>query len=45
VLVGGGSDTELSLPYLAFVEAIGNYLDGVDPDCTVSAAAARVFAR
>src|SRR4029453_8371066 len=32
VLGGGCSDTELSLPYLPFVEAIGNYLDGVDPD-------------
>ncbi len=32
VLAGGCSDTELSLPYLPFVEAIGNYLDGADSD-------------
>jgi class 3 adenylate cyclase/tetratricopeptide (TPR) repeat protein len=32
VLGGACSDTELSLPYLPFVEAIGNYLDGMDPD-------------
>ncbi len=32
VLAGGCSDAELSLPYLPFVEAIGNYLDGVDPN-------------
>jgi class 3 adenylate cyclase len=32
VLAGGCSDTELSLPYLPFVEAIGNYLDGTDTD-------------
>jgi class 3 adenylate cyclase len=31
VLAGGCSDTELSLPYLPFVEAIGNYLDDTDP--------------
>ncbi len=30
VLAGGCSDAELALPYLPFVEAIGNYLDDVD---------------
>src|SRR5262249_32775122 len=32
VLAGACSDAELSLPYLPFVEAIGNYLDAADPD-------------
>jgi class 3 adenylate cyclase len=32
VLAGGCSDAELSLPYLPFVEAIGNYVDGLDQD-------------
>ena len=32
VLVGGASDAEISLPYLPFVEAIGNYLDEQDMD-------------
>jgi class 3 adenylate cyclase len=32
VLVGGASDAEVSLPYLPFVEAIGNYLDEQDLD-------------
>ncbi len=32
VLAGGCSDAELTLPYLPFVEAIGNYLDEADPD-------------
>ncbi len=32
VLSGGTSDTEVSLPYLPFVEAIGNYLDEQDLD-------------
>jgi len=32
VLAGGCSDAELSLPYLPFVEAIGNYLDDVDAE-------------
>jgi predicted ATPase/class 3 adenylate cyclase len=30
VLAGGCSDAELTLPYLPFVEAIGNYLDEAD---------------
>jgi predicted ATPase len=30
VLSGGASDAEVSLPYLPFVEAIGNYLDERD---------------
>jgi class 3 adenylate cyclase len=30
VLSGGASDAEVSLPYLPFVEAIGNYLDEQD---------------
>src|SRR5215204_2438904 len=32
VLAGACSDAELTLPYLPFVEAIGNYLDEVDAD-------------
>jgi class 3 adenylate cyclase len=32
VLSGGASDAEVSLPYLPFVEAIGNYLDEQDLD-------------
>ena len=32
VLSGGASDAEVSLPYLPFVEAIGNYLDEQDMD-------------
>jgi len=32
VLVGGATDAEVSLPYLPFVEAIGNYLDEQDID-------------
>lgn len=32
VLAGACSDAELTLPYLPFVEAIGNYLDDADPD-------------
>jgi class 3 adenylate cyclase len=32
VLTGGASDAEVSLPYLPFVEAIGNYLDEQDLD-------------
>ncbi len=32
VLSGGASDAEVTLPYLPFVEAIGNYLDGQDLD-------------
>jgi class 3 adenylate cyclase len=32
VLSGGASDVEISLPYLPFVEAIGNYLDAQDLD-------------
>jgi predicted ATPase/class 3 adenylate cyclase len=32
ILAGGCSDAELSLPYLPFVEAMGNYLDGTDTD-------------
>jgi class 3 adenylate cyclase len=32
VLAGACSDAELSLPYLPFVEAIGNHLDEADPD-------------
>ena len=32
VLSGGASDAEVSLPYLPFVEAIGNYLDEQDHD-------------
>jgi class 3 adenylate cyclase len=32
VLAGGCSDAELTLPYLPFVEAIGNYLDEEDPE-------------
>jgi class 3 adenylate cyclase len=32
VLAGACSDAELTLPYLPFVEAIGNYLDDVDQD-------------
>ena len=32
VLSGGASDAEISLPYLPFVEAIGNYLDEQDLD-------------
>jgi class 3 adenylate cyclase len=32
VLAGGCSDAELALPYLPFVEAIGNYLDDADHD-------------
>jgi class 3 adenylate cyclase len=32
VLSGGASDAEVSLPYLAFVEAIGNYLDEQELD-------------
>jgi class 3 adenylate cyclase len=32
VLSGGASDAEVALPYLPFVEAIGNYLDGQDLD-------------
>jgi len=31
VLWGGCSEAEVSLPYLPFVEAIGNYIDGRDP--------------
>ena len=32
MLSGGASDAEVSLPYLPFVEAIGNYLDEQDHD-------------
>jgi class 3 adenylate cyclase len=32
VLAGACSDAELTLPYLPFVEAIGNYLDDADVD-------------
>jgi class 3 adenylate cyclase len=32
VLAGACSDAELTLPYLPFVEAIGNYLDEADTD-------------
>ena len=32
VLAGACSDAELALPYLPFVEAIGNYLDEADQD-------------
>jgi class 3 adenylate cyclase len=32
VLAGACSDAELTLPYLPFVEAIGNYLDEADPN-------------
>ncbi len=32
VLAGACSDAELTLPYLPFVEAIGNYLDDADAD-------------
>jgi class 3 adenylate cyclase len=32
VLSGGASDAEVALPYLPFVEAIGNYLDEQDVD-------------
>jgi class 3 adenylate cyclase/tetratricopeptide (TPR) repeat protein len=32
VLSGGASDAEVALPYLPFVEAIGNYLDEQDLD-------------
>jgi class 3 adenylate cyclase len=32
VLSGGASDAEVTLPYLPFVEAIGNYLDEQDLD-------------
>ncbi len=31
VLMGGCSEAEISLPYLPFVEAIGNYIDEVGP--------------
>ena len=32
VLAGACSDAELTLPYLPFLEAIGNYLDAADTD-------------